>query len=173
MMRILSSEPPKFKVKIIIPAAEIIMDTPTKSDYEKMLFPSDTVNFAGYLTETYAGIIIPFTFLTASAFISDYLSELKKYRNKNKDIMKIPERINFGEQNEKLPFPIVTYSERLVKDHTGLDFEKQSVLPITEFWILLADAAKSRILERQDGMDYLRQCYNDMHRINTITPNVK
>lgn len=56
MMRLFSAEPPKFKVKIIYPAAEIIMDTPTKSDYEKMLFPSDKAAFAAYLTETYAGI---------------------------------------------------------------------------------------------------------------------
>ena len=172
-MRILSSEPPKFKVKIIIPAAEIIIGTPIKSDYEKMLFASEPVNLAGYLTQTYAGINLPFTFLTAVSFISEYLSALKKYRDKHPDTMKIPEKTDFTGNKEKLPFPIITYSERMVKDHTGLDFEKQNALPITEFWILLADAAKSRILERPDGIDYLRECYCDMHRISTIKPNVR
>lgn len=173
MMRLFSAEPPKFKVKIIIPAAEIIMDTPTKSDYEKMLFPSDTAAFAAYLTETYAGIKVPFTFLTGTAFIAEYLAALKSYREKHIDIMKIPEKTDFTGKSEKPPFPVITYAERLVREHSGMDFEKQAELPVTEFWILLADAVKSRIMERPDGIEYLQQCYNDMHRISTIKATVK
>ncbi len=173
MMRLFSAEPPRFRIRILFPEAEIIVKTPVKMDYEQMAFSPDPVALAGYLAERYAGIKVPFTFLTGTAFIAEYLASLKSYREKHIDIMKIPEKTDFTGKSEKPPFPVITYAERLVREHSGLDFERQAELPVTEFWILLADAVKSRILERPDGIEYLQQCYNDMHRISTIKANVR
>lgn len=173
MMRLFSSEPPRFRINILFPEAEIIVQTPSKKDYDRMIFSPYPAALAGYLAEMYAGVKVPFTFLTGTAFIAEYLTVLKAYREKHIDIMKIPEKTDFTGKSEKPPFPVITYAERLVREHSGLDFEKQADLPVTEFWILLADAVKSRIMERPDGIEYLQQCYNDMHRISTIKATVK
>lgn len=173
MMRLFSAEPPRFRIKLLFPEAKIIVNTPIKKDYDRMIFSPDPAALAGYLAEMYAGVKVPFTFLTGTAFIAEYLAALKAYREKHIDIMKIPERTDFSGKSEKPPFPVMTYAERLVREHSGLDFERQAELPVTEFWILLADAVKSRIMERPDGIEYLQQCYNDMHRISNIKANVR
>ena len=71
MMRLFSAEPSRFRIKILFPETEIIVKTPSKRDYEQMVFSPDPAALAGYLAKTYAGVNVPFTFLTGTAFIAE------------------------------------------------------------------------------------------------------
>ena len=168
MTSVLNLPVPVFDVRITLPKMTVRLSAPSKADYQRMLIPADAVSLAGELIEKYGTVSAPpFTRTAALLFIADYVTDLKEYFDKNMDIMKVPSTIDFGGSKKKTPaFPIYTYNERLVYEHTGLDFSEQNDIPVTEFMILLADAAKIRMLERSDGEEHLEQCYKDMHRIS-------
>lgn len=160
---------PVFDVRITVPETVLRMSAPSKADYFRMTVPADPPALAGELAEKYGQAEAP-PFLQTSAllFIADYFKKINEYREKNMDIMKMPEQLNFGKENENknIAFPVCSFSEKLVFEHSGINFIEQNELPITEYWILLADAAKIRILQGKDGAEYLSQCYKDMHRIS-------
>ncbi|MBP3266725.1 MAG: hypothetical protein J6M07_00140 [Ruminococcus sp.] len=162
---------PKFGIDIL-PNFHIQLDMPTKSDYFLMSVNSDKVSTAKYIIGKYGnGAEIPFTPMTAAQFLIDFVKALDDLREQNMDVMKLPEREDFR-AHERVKLPCLTSGERLVYEHSGIDFERQSELLITEYWILLADAMKVRILAQPEGTGYLNECYMSMHRINTLTATV-
>lgn len=172
-MNILPFDTPTFRIAIPLPRVAIIVKTPSKADYYRMVASTDKKSMAEYMLRKYGdGMTIPFTAVTAMAFISGFIKALDEYREHNMDVMKIPEQIDFMSVDREIKMPCLTSGERLVYEHSGLDIIQQNELPVTEYWILLADAVKMRIMQRSDSEEYLEQCYQDMHRLNTLTPNV-
>jgi len=172
-MNILPFDTPTFRIVIPLPRVAIIVKTPSKADYYRMVASTDKKGMAEYMLRKYGDRWdIPFTEVMATAFISSFVKALDEYRDHNMDVMKIPEQIDFMSVDREIKMPCLTSGERLVYEHSGLDFIQQNELPVTEYWILLADAVKMRIMQRSDSDEYLEQCYQDMHRINTLTPNV-
>lgn len=161
---------PKFKINIL-PNFTTELSTPTKSDYFRMVTSVEKLSTARYIMGRYADTEIPLTPMTAAKFIEDFVRALDELREQNMDVMKVPEQIDY-ETPKQLALPCLTSGERLVYEHSGIDFERQADMLITEYWILLADAMKMKILSRSDGFDYLEQCYRDMHKINTLTATV-
>lgn len=109
------------------------------------------------------------TLATAFVFLSNYRNVVEEYCEKNTDIFGIPQRLDF-EDREKIKLPIVTASERLVREHSGLSFSQINELDILDYRLLLADSVKLNILERADGKgrEYLNECYDCMHKNSDI-----
>ena len=172
-INILPFDTPTFRIAIPLPHVAVIVKTPSKADYYRMVASTDKKGMTEYMLRKYGDRWdIPFTEVMATAFISSFVKDLDDYRSLNMDVMKIPEQIDFMSVDREIKMPCLTSGERLVYEHSGLDFIQQNELPVTEYWILLADAIKMRIMQRSDSDEYLEQCYQDMHRINTLTPNV-
>lgn len=162
---------PKFTIDIL-PNFRAEFSTPTKADYFLMSVCADKLRTAEYIAGRYGdGTQIPFTPMTAAKFLVDFVAALDDLRAQNMDVMKVPEKEDFTAHGE-MKLPCLTSGERLVYEHSGIDFERQSELLITDYWILLADAMKMKILSRSDGMEYLDDCYRSMHRISTLKPTV-
>jgi len=110
--------------------------------------------------------------VTKKAFISSYIDAVEDYIKSNSDIFEIPRKDDFESESdsERLKLPVPTYSERLVYEHTGLNFAQINELNYLEYRMLLADAVKVRILRREDGkgVEYLNECYDCMHQISTL-----
>lgn len=168
-MNILPFDTPTFGITIAVPQTTVAVRTPTKSDYYRMVACLDKKAMAEYILERYGtGVAVPFSMVTGAAFVADFVKALDDYREVNMDIMRIPEQIDFKSIGKEIKLPCITSGERLVYEHSGLDFIRQGELPVTEYWVLLADAMKMLIMKRTDGEEYLAECYNDMHRINTL-----
>lgn len=160
-MTILPFTPPKFAVHIPVPDITITLDTPSKGDFYALAAGADAAGILSKYTDA------PLTPMIAEMISEQYMSQLRKYRADNMDFLEVPAQTDFsavGEHAEKLP--CMTAAEHIVYEHTGLDFARQCELPVTEYWLLLADAVKMRILSREDGEEYLEQCWHDMHRIS-------
>ncbi len=110
------------------------------------------------------------TFSTAFVFLTAYKNAIDEYCERNKDIFEVPERVDFSEEKEKLKLPVVTSAERLVHEHSGLNFAEIKELDILDFKMLLADSVKISILSRMDGKgrEYLNECYDCMHQNSSI-----
>ena len=154
---------PKFVVEIEIPKVHIIISPPTKGDYNLMIQGAFSAN--EYI-EKYGTCdeLPPLTESTADKFIDDVIEVLKKYRDKNIDVLGVPKKNDYsiGEDN-KSEFPILTHADNLVYIHSGLNFVQQRDISIIEYWLLLADAVKLRLSETEKGREYLQDCYVDMH----------
>lgn len=168
-MKILPFTLPVFDVPLTIPAATLRVATPSKADYMNMITAQDRRAAAQEIIDKYAGGALTISATAADDFIKAYTALIKQYREDNMDLLCIPKKEDFGVPSEDVPkFPIMTNGERLVYEHTGLNFAEQNELPITEYWLLLADAVKLRILSAPEGKDRLDEYYYDMHRINTM-----
>lgn len=110
------------------------------------------------------------TVTTAFVFLTAYKNAIDEYCEKNKDIFEVPEKVDFSEEKEKLKLPVVTSAERLVYEHSGLNFAAINELDILDFKMLLADSVKISILSRMDGKgrEYLNECYDCMHKNSDI-----
>ena len=107
--------------------------------------------------------------VSCRAFLQRYLRALDDYCEKNMDYLKMPERLEFGEEEKpKLKMPISTYEESMVHDYTGLSFSEIGELDILNYRFYLIEAYKVSILKRADGTgtEYLNECYNYMHQID-------
>lgn len=109
------------------------------------------------------------TYTTCFEFLTNYRNAVEKYCEENIDIFGIPKKEEF-ETEEPVRLPLVTVSERLVYEHTGINFREIDELDILDYRLLLADAMKWRILQRQDGKgrEYLNECYDCMHKNSDI-----
>ena len=172
-MNILPFDTPTFRIAIPLPHVTIIVKTPSKADYYRMVASTDKKGMAEYMLRKYGdGREIPFSAVTAMGLVNGFIKVLDEYREANMDVLRVPEHLDFMDTGKTPKLPCITSGERLVYEHSGLDFIQQNELPVTEYWLLLADAVKMRIMQRSDSDEYLEQCYQDMHRINTLTPNV-
>jgi hypothetical protein len=169
MITVTNIKTPIIQIDMELPRTTILMETPTKHDYYAILQGDSSVLQKYALTE-----IPPFTDTTLNAFIDKFVEWMNEYRKENMDFLAIPEKETFGkDQHEDTKLPIITHAENLVYEHSGLNFVQQLDLPITEYWLLLADAVKLRLLQRVDGIEYLNECYNSMHRISTLSPKLR
>lgn len=169
MLKVTSLKLPVFAIEIDTPKTTLLIRTPTKHDYYEILQGNKEAVEPYLLTE-----MPPFTESTFTAFIGEFARQMKQYRQDNMDYLAIPERETFGKDEcEDIKLPIITSADHLVYKHTGLDFAAQLELPITEYWLLLADAIKQRMLQRTDGAEYLNDCYNSMHKVSTLTPKIR
>lgn len=171
-MQLLPIRPPEFDILLSIPRCFVRMRTPTVRDYYGMIITNSRKETAEYLIGEYSeGNIPPLSEVTGAAFLRNYIDALQEYREKNVDIMQIPQT-DFSEK-KKDPFPIMTAGGSMVYAHSGIDIAAQQGLLITEYWIILADAVKARYSETEKGREYLEQAYNDMHHISTLEANIK
>lgn len=110
------------------------------------------------------------TVTTAFVFLTAYKHAIDEYCEKNMDIFEVPEKVDFSEEKEKLKLPVVTSAERLVYEHSGLNFAAINEMDILDFKMLLADSVKISILSRMDGKgrEYLNECYDCMHKNSDI-----
>lgn len=110
------------------------------------------------------------TFSTAFVFLRAYKEAIEDYCQKNTDIFAVPEKVDFSEEKVQIKLPIITASERLVHEHSGLSFAEINELDILDYRILLADSVKVNILSRPDGKgrEYLNECYDCMHKNSDI-----
>lgn len=158
---------PKFLIQIEAPKTNIIIGVPSKGDYLLMLqgqfSASEYIEKYGICKE-----IPPLTESMAEKIIEDIRKLLKEYRDKNKDYLEVPQKADYRISQEDNEFPILTHADNLVYRHSGLTFREQLDLPITEYWLLLADAVKIRLSETESGREYLNDCYTDMHAENNI-----
>lgn len=106
---------------------------------------------------------------TAAVFLNAYRNAVEEYCEENIDIFGIPRKLDF-EEHEKIKLPVITASERLVHEHSGLDLFRINELDILDYRLLLADSVKLNILERADGKgkEYLNECYDCMHKNSDI-----
>ena len=163
---------PKFIIELEMPKTQIIVNTPTKRDYLRLIQGLDTaedfIRKYGLYTE-----LPPLTESVSEKFVSDVIQALKDYREINIDYLMIPEKTNFsGKKEDEIDFPILTHADNIVYQHSGLTFIQQLELSITEYWLLLADAVKIRLSDTEKGREYLHICYMDMDKISTIKPNI-
>ena len=159
---ILPFRTPKFTIEIPVPHISITLDTPSKGDYYALLTGADMVQILSRYTNA------PMTPMIASIVSERYIGQIKRYREDNMDYLVVPSRTDFSAVPDDTPekLPCLTAAEHLIYEHSGINFIEQNKLPVTEYWTLLADAVKMRILSREDGEDYLEQCYKDMHKIS-------
>ena len=158
---ILPFTPPVFRIEIPAPHTVITLDTPSKGDFYALLTGADAAAILSHYTD------VPLTPAIARAAADEYVRQLTAYREKNMDYMEIPQVTDFadtGTSEEKLP--CLTAAEHMVYEYTGMDFAAQLGIPVTEYWTLLADAVKFRIMRREDADEYLEQCWKDMHKIS-------
>lgn len=169
-MNITQIEPPVFVISTQVPKAEVAIGTPNKADYYKLISHSKCLG----IIEKYALTELPpLTETTSDIFVKIWLEKMSEYRQNNMDFMCVPEKTDFSySKKDKDAFPVITIAEHVVYEHTGLNFADQLELPITEYWLLLADALKMKMSETEKGREYLRECYNDMHEIRTLGANV-
>lgn len=175
MISILQIEPPVFVIPIEIPKATLVIKTPTKGDYFKLLHNAKTPQLVSDILDHYLLTEAPpFTESTFEGFVNLLTEKLTAYRKANMDYLEVPEKMDFGHTQSKNPFsfPILTGAEHLVYEYTGLDFTQQLDLPLTEFWLLLADAVKQKMSRSEEGQKYLSDAYRDMHKIRTLESNV-
>lgn len=161
-MNILPFSPPRFTIEIAAPHTYITLDTPSKGDFYALVTGADAAEILSHYTDA------PMTATIAKQAAEEYIRQLRKFREDNMDYLEIPQTIDFADTGEQPRLPCMTAAEHMVYEYTGLDFERQLRLPVTEYWLLLADAVKLRIMGRPDADEYFEQCYSDMHRINTI-----
>lgn len=166
-MNILPFRTPVFSVRIPIPNTVITLRTPSKADYYGMLMCSDKLTAAELIIKKYSDVHVPMTNVSAAVLISEYTEALQKYRTDNMDVMCVPKKEDYGAGTQNR-FPVITGDESVVYEHCGLTIAQQNELPVTEYWVLLADAVKMRAMKTKAGTEYLEECYNDMHRINTL-----
>lgn len=103
------------------------------------------------------------------AFLNRYLDALNDYCENEIDLLRLPERLEFGtDEKPKLLMPIHTFEEYLVHSHTGLNFNEIGKLDILTYRFYAAEALKINILKRADGTgtEYLNECYKYMHQID-------
>jgi hypothetical protein len=157
-MNIYPFPPPKFNIELPAPQITITLDTPSKGDFYALTAGTDPVKILSRYTDA------PLTGVTAAVLAIRYIEQLKAYREANMDFMEVPHTIDFGDTGTKTDkLPCITMAERMVYEHSGLTFLQQNELPVTEFWMLLADAVKFRLAGNDE---YLEQCYKDMHKIS-------
>lgn len=102
-------------------------------------------------------------------FLRAYRDAVESYCEENIDVFGLPEA--FGSQyGERCRLPVITYGERMVYEHSGLSFSEISELDVLDYRMLLADAVKYKVLNRQDGKgrEYLNECYDFMHRKSNL-----
>lgn len=162
-MNILPFRPPKFNIEIPAPHTVITLDTPSKGDFYALLGGGDAVEILKKYTD------VPLTAIIARIAANQYIEQLQKYRDTNMDIMEIPHTTDFGAVPKEDKLPCLTLGEHMVYMYSGIDFAAQLALPVTDYWVLLADAAKREIMKRSDREKYLTDCYSDMHKISTLT----
>ena len=154
---------PRFVIEIKVPKVDIIIDAPTKGDYNMMI--QGTFTAQEYIKKY--GIceeMPPLAESTADKFIEDVITALKEYREQYRDILGVPKKNDYSVGNEdEQEFPILTHADSLVYHHSGIDMIQQRELPVIEYWLLLADAIKIRLSESEKGREYLQDCYIDMH----------
>ena len=105
----------------------------------------------------------------ARLFLGEYRNAVEKYCEDNVDIFGIPKA--FGtDSGGHCRLPVITYAERLVYEHSGLNFFQIAELDVLDYRMLLADAVKYRILQREDGKgrEFLNECYSFMHRESSL-----
>lgn len=163
---------PKFIIEITVPKVQILIGAPTKRDYMKMITGNTTAEEMIKKYGIYAEML-PMTESTGEKFIDDYITALKEYREKNADLLAVPEKVNFSGKSEyDIDFPILTHADNMVYQHSGLTIMQQTDISIVEYWLLLADAVKIKLCSTEKGREYLHDCYMDMHKISTIKPNI-
>jgi len=155
-----------------LPPAKVMMYPPSKRDFIKICnfsgLDGDLSELCGQILEKYAvkPIKCPFVQMTAVAFLKSYIDSLKIYKEQNKDLYEVPNRPDFSVQgyvsHELDP---VCVGEHLVYEYSGVDFIAQLDMSITEYWLIMADAVKTKILTRADGKgrEELAKCYEAMH----------
>ena len=165
---------PKFNIPLP-PKAVYSVGSCCKGDYDKIVLAVATAAGSGVyqqLTEKLLGKKPKAaTDVGCYVFLKKYRETLDKYMDGNIDFMRIPEKPDFGkDDNKAVKFPIATCGERFVAEHTGLNFIEINQLDIIEYRLFLADAVKMRILRREDGKggEYLNECYNFMHKKSTM-----
>lgn len=151
---------PKFRIEIPAPHTIMTLDTPSKGDFYALMAGNSVWEIMSQYTN------IPLTPLIAETASKEYVKKLMKYREDNMDILEIPHVIDFGAVPKKDKLPCLTLAEHMVYEYAGIDFRAQLDLPVTEYWAILADAAKFHIMRREDADEYLEQCYKDMHKIS-------
>lgn len=174
MISVLQIKPPMFAIELDMPKTTLIISAPTKGDYLKMMYHAGDPEIIREILNKYTLQEMPPLILSTSEMLTNKLEKaLQEYKTRNIDTMEIPDPPPFLENNkEKIKLPILSSAESLVYHHCGLDALQQLDLPITEYWILLADSVKQKILQqRSDGVEYLNHCYNNMHKISTLKPN--
>lgn len=163
-MQILPIPAPMFIINVSSPRAAVIMRTPVLRDWYGLAFTENKAEYARYLTEKYGdGSEIPFTETTAAEFIENYTAALKDYRKANADVMMIPQKRDYSLSNEdENGFPNITEAQNYVYRYSGLDFERQQDMIVTEYWTVLADAVKAEYSRTEKGREYLEDAYIDM-----------
>ncbi len=103
-------------------------------------------------------------------FVSGYIKAVNDYCEDFADIYGIPDKPDFEHDEEETKLPVLTFGERIVREHTGFDFDRINELDILDYKLLLADACKIKILGRSDGSGkaYLNECWEFMHRKSSI-----
>lgn len=157
-----------------LPYGYIDVGVCSKAQWDRLKAAStagDTVTLAAVLSQL--GVDLPGSapdMLTES--ISEaYIMAVEEYCEQHKDIFGIPEKPDFeNDEGEELKLPVVTFGERLVYEHSGLDFFQINSLDILDYRMLLADSVKVKCLRREDGKgkEYLNECYDFMHRISNM-----
>ncbi len=103
-------------------------------------------------------------------FLRSYKEAVENFIEDNMNVYKVPYKADFEGNDTEIKLHFFTYGERLVHEHSGLSFTEINELDYLDYRMLLADAAKIKILRRKDGkgVEYLNECYDCMHRISDI-----
>ena len=160
-MNILPFRPPRFVITLMAPKTTVTLDTPSKGDFYSLLIHTDTADIMRKYIPS-----VPLSDTAAELAAEEYIAKIKQYREDNMDYLVIPSETDFGAVEKPQKLPCMTAAEHMVYEYTGLDFAQQNELPVTEYWLLLADAVKYRIMGRSGADEYLEQCYKDMHKIS-------
>lgn len=75
-------------------------------------------------------------------FVSGYIKAVNDYCEDFADIYGIPDKPDFEHDEEETKLPVLTFGERIVREHTGFDFDRINELDILDYKLLLADACK-------------------------------
>lgn len=157
---ILPFRTPTFTIELMAPRMPITLDTPSKGDFYMLMTEDGKADTIRRYTD------VSMTDTIAAAAADALVAKLLEYRESNMDFLEIPHTIDFADTGERSKLPCLTAAEHMVYEYSGLDFAAQCSLPVTEFWLILSDAVKFRIMGREDSKDYFEQCYKDMHRIS-------
>lgn len=63
------------------------------------------------------------------------------------------------EDEDKGHFTVNTLEEKIVREYTGLSFERLEDLVIMEFWLYLRDAVVYNCSQTEKGKEYLEKCW--------------
>lgn len=96
-----------------------------------------------------------------------YLDAIDSFVKDNADLLSVPTD-GKGDGSEECRLKIITMSEKLASDYTGLNFAELLDLDIIDYDLIVADAYKHMIMaNKPDAVKYLNGCYAYMHDMFT------